>query len=372
MASEDDLQKLKRREGSTRHQRKWRQKIVAEIAHLREQALSLEAEVQRRKTTTKARPPMDPLTLPWQDVAESLRDESATSVHRNRALKLKHAQYATLVSAMARWVQTSSQPLVTAPRTRPTWRHTALLAEPMGRQLGVDWITTMLFHNTERMLDAYGVYGTATSTHMIDYSVNVTEADTFEYVWMTTKHVDMALEHARDLIRMWLYQYATGAMWRKTSSTLLDVELLLPLPRTTYCETHKLEPDEMVRFLSREFRGEHQSIFVGQNIHADECMPMPTTFRNRAFWYVLDRAGPTSTKVQMLHVTSHLLSPAAEPLGLVQEGALMGCDLSMVHEVDQLEKLTRHANRVAVKEVEGLAASFGNGAKMFGYTGAFR
>ncbi|KDO19386.1 hypothetical protein SPRG_15127 [Saprolegnia parasitica CBS 223.65] len=230
----------------------------------------------------------------------------------------------------------------------------------------------MLLHNTERMLDAYGVYGAANSTHMVDYSVNVTEADTFEYVWMTTKHVDMSLEHARDLIRMWLHQYTTGGMWRKASSTLLDVELLSSLPRTTYCETNKLGPDEMVRFLSREFRSEHKSVHVGQNIHADERRPMPTTFRNRAFWYVLDRAGPKATKVQMLHVTSHLLSPAAEPLGLLQEGALMGCDLSMVHEVDQLEKLTHHANRAAAKEVEGLAASFGHGAKMFGYTGAFR
>ncbi|OQR84127.1 hypothetical protein ACHHYP_13862 [Achlya hypogyna] len=368
--SAEELRKIKAREGSTRHQRKWRQKIVAEIAYLREQAVALEAEVRRRRAVVA--PAKDPLALTWQAIAESLRDHSSTVIHRNRALKKEHASYAHLVATMAQWVRSSSQPLQPTVRQRTTWRHTSLLANSTARQLGIDWITRMLYHNAERMLEGYGVPATAASRHMIDYSVNVSEMDTFEYVWMTTKHVDMSLEHARELIRMWLYQYTTGAMWQKTSSTLLDTELLTGVPGTTYCETNKVGPNEMVRFLSREFRDTDRCVFVGQNIHNDEASPMPTNFRNRAFWYVLDSAGPTTTKVQMLHITSHLLSPTAQPLGLLEEGSLMGCDLTWVSEVDQLETLTRHANRVAVKEVEGLADSFGNGAKMFGYTGSFR
>ncbi|OQR99499.1 hypothetical protein THRCLA_06495, partial [Thraustotheca clavata] len=344
--------KRRQREGSTRHQRKWRQKIVAEIAALTEQCIALEAEVLRRRSR-------DPLTLTWFDVVQSLREDNEIAIHRNRALKTKRSQYMQLVSAMTQWVRMASQPLQPAVQQRTTWRYTTLMSQPMPRQLGMDWITQMMFYNTEKMLDEYGVAATATSHNLIDYDVVVSEMDTFEYVWMTQKHVQLPLEHTRELIRLWLLKYTTGAMWKVRSVAMLDTEMIsVALPFTTYCDIVKEGPEEMVRFLSREFRDENRSVFVGQNIHVDELAPIRTNFRNRAFWYMLDRVGPNSTKVQMLHITSHLLSPEAIPMSLIDEGALMGCDLSTVLEVDQLDTLTRHANRMAVKEVEGLAASF--------------
>ncbi|KDO25745.1 hypothetical protein SPRG_09044 [Saprolegnia parasitica CBS 223.65] len=325
-------------------QRKWRQKLAAEIKALRSEASALEATlVDRRGLATM---------LPWRDVALTLADDSRASVHRNRVLRRQYeAQQQLLLSLAQRAMHGSpARPLL----SYDAWHHTSLCAQAHRRRCALEWSTNAMLHNTSAMLEKHSV--ASSLHHFANYKITATENDVFEYVWHMRKTVPLAFESARRLGHDWVQQYIRGGMWPLLAPSIdLDV---YGLPHTSYVQTTRLQPLEHVCFLSREFRrSETQTVIVGQTMHSDELHPMTTPFRHRMFWYVLECVSPTLTRVSIVHVTSHLCTVSDGAVPLAAEAELMGCVLT--EHGDHVDQLTRHASIAAAREIEGMLRYFG-------------
>ncbi|EQC38969.1 hypothetical protein, variant [Saprolegnia diclina VS20] len=249
-------------------QRKWRQKLAAEIKALRSEASALEAALVDRKVSTTV--------LPWRDVALTLADDTRASVHRNRVLKRQYNAQLQLLLSLAQRASSLARPLL----SYEAWHHTSLCAPAHTRRCALEWSTNAMFYNTNAMLEKHSV---ASSVHFANYKIAATENNVFEYVWHMRKTVPLAFEPARRLGQYWVQQYIRGGMWPLLEpSTDLDV---YGLAHTSYVHTTRLRPLEHVYFLSREYHSDAQTVIVGQTMHTDELHPMTTPFRHRMFWY---------------------------------------------------------------------------------------
>ncbi|EQC37466.1 hypothetical protein SDRG_05069 [Saprolegnia diclina VS20] len=91
--------------------------------------------------------------LPWQDIALALRETSETSIVENRELRARVSKTARNVERLCRWFQSMQ-----APQRLPgyvsdgAWLDVTLVAEPLTRQLGYDWVGKQLYHSTSARL----------------------------------------------------------------------------------------------------------------------------------------------------------------------------------------------------------------------------
>ncbi|OQR84121.1 hypothetical protein ACHHYP_18026 [Achlya hypogyna] len=331
------------RQRKTDIQRKWRQKLSAEIAALRAQAVTLEMQLHERTEVIAA--------LTWRDVALSLRDDTRASMHRNRLLRQQYDSQLVLMLDLARRAMQGNvkRPLL----SYQAWHHPRLGVQAPTRRLALEWTMAAMFHNTNAMLEKHSV---VSSVEFANYKISCSDSDVFEYVWHMQKVVQLSYERALMLGHYWVQQYIRGGMWTLAESPI-DLNVY-GLPFTSYVKTTKTAPREVVYFLSREFHDEDtgRTVIVGQTMHADDMHPMETSYRHRMFWYVLERTSALTTMVSIVHVTSQMCT-ATGPVALEEEARLMGCDLKGAPCA--IDRLTLHASQIAMREVEAMLRLLG-------------
>ncbi|KDO25363.1 hypothetical protein SPRG_09188 [Saprolegnia parasitica CBS 223.65] len=80
----------------------------------------------------------------------------------------------------------------------------------------------------------------------------------------------------------------------------LDEELVREIdPRMIYRRT-ALTADESNYYVCREFVTENRIVFLFGNFNQDALQPENIQWRPRMFWYVLERIGPTETRIKAL------------------------------------------------------------------------
>ncbi|OQR90731.1 hypothetical protein ACHHYP_05294 [Achlya hypogyna] len=328
-------------------QRAYRQKIVSEIATLKAEAKDLERHVARLMVKRGS-------LLSWKDVAQGLALETAASKQTTAALQAKRKAYLDVVAAMTNWI-VLQRGVQKAPATTPTWRNTTLLADPVTRKLGFDWITKRSLAQTDQMLHAWCFPAPSSPESVLDFAVDSTDADCLQYVLRCQQVLPAPLEFVVPAIRDHVVQFLVGALWdyedremRERVAEPLDTQLLQEATdRMTYSR-NVLTSEETIHYLTREFHSDRRVTIVGQNIHDDECLPGSQRQCNRSFWFVLDRLGPCRTLLRVLYVTSHYFTTDGY-VSLDNEARYWGCDLAGTPEAKKAVAFYQHAATVGTE-----------------------
>ncbi|KDO19385.1 hypothetical protein SPRG_15126 [Saprolegnia parasitica CBS 223.65] len=344
---------LKRRQYLRIKQMHYRSKIAGEITALKAEVDVLQKQLARQLLSPTSR------ALPWAEIATALDVDNKEKLKKRKMLQLQHASYLRLVGNMRAWVtrvlpvrHTTTSVLSSYTKQRapvdPPWRRTYLPLDANTRKLAIDWLTQLLLHNTDNMLAKYEFDALDPHAYSIDFAMSLSPNDLFEYVWRTQKELPLPMEVVSAALRRWMQQYTTGSVWTDVqSSELLQDDALETVQGATYAHTVRENPTETVNFLTREFQPHaDRVVFVGQNIHHDERVSSSVHRRNRMFWYVVDRVGPTTTRFRNLDVLSHFFTDHG-PVSLDVEANLMGfTTAASLSEMDMLAAYTRHATAV--------------------------
>ncbi|OQR98309.1 hypothetical protein ACHHYP_08775 [Achlya hypogyna] len=327
--------KERRRVYQRHKQRQYRSRESAEVASLKTLVAELELTVARLTDEL-------PTPLPWADVAAALRDEATLTTHKNKALKAQLNEYQELVVVMTTWVTKHIPIQKSLPAAAYSWRNATLFANREARKLGFDWITKHLFHNTERMLHDKGFPALGTRD---DFAIDMSDPDFFEYTWRHQVAMAVPFEVAVGAFRQFMAHFVSGGVWSQGMCTHLDNDLLQEVsPALSYTRIAS-SARESINFLSREFDGPQQCVFVCQNIPHDERLPPSEEQCNRRLWIVLDRVGPNETRVRVLYVNSHGFD-AAGPFDLAREAAYWNYDGELPTGPARLQAFAAHVHSV--------------------------
>ncbi|EQC28353.1 hypothetical protein SDRG_13900 [Saprolegnia diclina VS20] len=140
MMDEADAAALKRRVNRDK-KRAFRHKVQQQLDFLRRRVSDLEADLSAR---------LAPTALPWAEVARALRDDVTEGEAAQRVLMQQLARQQHLALLMARWVDASVPPSLSAP---PSFTPISLYKDPEARQLGLDWVTKQLYVHRYAVID---------------------------------------------------------------------------------------------------------------------------------------------------------------------------------------------------------------------------
>ncbi|EQC29863.1 hypothetical protein SDRG_12407 [Saprolegnia diclina VS20] len=172
-----------------------------------------------------------------------------------------------------------------------------LVADAVGRKVGLDWYSQHLFHNTDRLLQtcAFPSDGSAVAEPI--------------RLWETGASLELLACQQHDFARSLeaTYYALHDTMWAHLRgdtvanvSEFLDVELTRAIDAKMVYRRNVPLLDEHICYVSREFRGANRIVFVCGNFGHDEKLPRASRWRSRLFWYVLDRVSATRTRLRVV------------------------------------------------------------------------
>ncbi|KDO25365.1 hypothetical protein SPRG_09190 [Saprolegnia parasitica CBS 223.65] len=199
--------------------------------------------------------------------------------------------------AMTAWVASMCTRVLPLAGTPFGWTKTSLLADPAARKLGLDWFSQHLYHNTDRM----AAYAQFPSTGAVVDNVLLDVGNGhLDLVGRIQVEYDLSLLETYDALKgpIWsMMQGETGVYF----SEFLDTEL-----------TSAISPDKMLYrrnvrseretnyYVCREFSTDDRIVFTFGNFFQDDRLPENVDWRPRMFWYVLERASPTKTRLRVM------------------------------------------------------------------------
>ncbi|EQC25672.1 hypothetical protein SDRG_16458 [Saprolegnia diclina VS20] len=273
-------------------QRKFRARYQADRAQL-------QAEIDELSAVLAIPPP-----LAWSHVAAVFASATKDASRENLRLRAIHARRARLAQVISRWVTASA---ISGIARTPSISRVTLLADENARKLGVDWITTQWYCNTDRMLSQYGFPG-ADSRPIVDFNVQVLPDDTFNLYWRIQRELPLSLDAADAALSGRIQSLFRGDSLPDFYS-LVDCELLSQVDPTLLYRCGAKEDDgETDMFLSREFRTPNRVVFVGGSVQDDDRIDHNHVWHHRTFWYVLDRTSPTTCTLRVLLWHSNLFT----------------------------------------------------------------
>ncbi|KAF0700992.1 Aste57867_8438 [Aphanomyces stellatus] len=336
-----------RRQYKAQKQQYYREQAREEVTAMRKQIEELQAELVRLGQRTKSKS-----LLPWKEVAGALQDHSQEAVVRQHSLKTQRQKHVDLILCLNKWIrQANGMPtdsdISTLPS--PTWgasnfslSRISLVAQPDARRQGFDWLTQILYHNTDAVFQKYA-FPTAlpsSSRRLGDITLDSTNLDRINVITRYAIEFDGALEDVVALVKKHeidLKSY-TGvppdvAATRGLTVTFEDTEALHSIsPTLTYVCVRSNISSRAALILYRQYNDADRVVIVGQSIPSDEAHAIDFTCRKSLIWYVFDRLSPTKTLVRNLYVASHTVSAAGEFIPFEDETRRWGCDVSHIHE----------------------------------------
>ncbi|KAF0731238.1 hypothetical protein Ae201684P_011769 [Aphanomyces euteiches] len=355
---------LRRKMQSRRKQKRYRNRLIADNEQLKAQARDLERELERLQVSVKQQSQVQSMLLSWQDVAKALVEYRNASLETNAALKKQSQVYRDFIARMGIWAEEVFG-LPTAPRTDlHTWRRVRLSADPMIRQAGIDWITRHLYHNTDIMMERYGLHAQS-SICFDDIDVDVTESDGYQCIYRFQTDIPRRMQDVAAALR--------GNSWRFLMvGALSDIDPEIVSAGKSVFRHTLPSRDENVNLVSREFNAEEDNrvVFVGEQIEDDQALPhRDKRQRRRLLWIVLDSipsssqpevtqspinvedvpegsSGGSRTRLRLLFMNCHSFTSAGY-LSLDDEAKLWGCDVtSLPSDEAKAKRFTTFARRL--------------------------
>ncbi|KAF0689671.1 Aste57867_18908 [Aphanomyces stellatus] len=340
----------------TQKMQRYRKRLVEKADVLRGQVVQMEAAVKefmrRRRSLASS------TQLPWKEVAKALESECNGVEAENKSLQSACHTHRVTILAMKHWVAAHVSSIPTSPRTSfgQSWRHVTLSGHPTSRRLGLDWITRQMHHNTDVVFQRC-LFPPISSRDIVDDFVIEGEVDDHGllFLWRDQRDVPLPLETVRDLFARPHFYNMLGGLKHDSRALASPDEAHVVATDTKMLEAfhgmlrygHYIRGQEHVHYLSREFDTPDRCVFVAQNITDDELLHNDAIQCNRMDWYVLDRLGPTRTKLRALGMASQMATREG-PVSLEDEAHSWGIEVQHGVDLESKERSIRHRiNQIA-------------------------
>ncbi|KAF0700835.1 Aste57867_8634 [Aphanomyces stellatus] len=286
---------------------------VEELAQLRD-AL---ADASRRLPMTR---------LPWRDVAKALQEQRDEVESDKRTLERYLKEQRRLLHDMQQWVAVQLSLQASPHAGVPTWRNVSLLANPVSRRLGKEWILKHMYLNTDRVFQQYGFPPP-------NLQVDVKKELRFEFD--DEGYVILFKEQLHSV---------KGSLQRQVSQfyhTLLSLQCMVvfyspalsmvieEVDGFTRQYAFVTPRGEFVNVLVGEFHSSNRCVIVGQEIQSDDSVADYYRHhqRNRTFWFDIYTV-PDGLRTRDIKLHSHPFVLGGSNLDRIQDAGDFGLNLS--------------------------------------------
>ncbi|OQS00298.1 elongation factor 3 [Thraustotheca clavata] len=336
----------------------------SELEHLRAVVQSLENKLQHQQEKAQR--------LSWKDIAMALQDDLQLTISNNQMLRQQRAAYDEFIKFLVKYINLRPYDLPIEPPIFAL-RKIPLVAPPECRQLGFDWLTQLVYQNTEMILQRYPF-----TDERDEFIVDHSNVDCMQYIWRSQRDIyvpfDIAIkvaqEHVVDKIS---FTNLTDEEQQLSDVHIepLDSNMLQGTSITYSCVTFWNEPASIgSKLLFRRYYSYDRFIAVGQTISQDETIPSKRPmYRKSIYWLIVDNINPTHCHVRSLLLTSQSFLLNGHCVSLHDEALTWGCDLSHLPEVDLLDAaciIGVILELMGKGQKERLAAKAAANASMFG------
>ncbi|OQS03977.1 hypothetical protein THRCLA_03744 [Thraustotheca clavata] len=235
--------------------------------------------------------------LPWKDVAACLAQASVESRISLEFLKERCESMHEIGRVMSLWVGAMTRfnniPMV-PDSLAPV--PTILLADPVARKLGLEWFSLHMYHNTDRMVEqcAFPTTGNVSDMLVLDRGEGL--ADILGRIQVDN---DMSLEESIGALHDKIWAEMRGDT-HPCPTHILDTELVQAIdPKMLYRRT-ALDEEESNYYVCREFKSENRVVYLFGNFNQDALQPLNLLWRPRMFWYIFERRGKKSTRINAI------------------------------------------------------------------------
>ncbi|KAH9069250.1 hypothetical protein Ae201684P_004939 [Aphanomyces euteiches] len=212
---------------------------------------------------------------------------------------------------MTKWIA-SAKGVTRGPHTLPyTASHlnghrVTLSADPLCRQHGLDWLTQILYHNTEALLRRYEFWPEMSTDVQCTYHTDMTNMDDVQFIWRFQVDIPKQMDDVVEAVRQKVVTRLNNTDMYNLGTSLIDPEIVSRIsPIMTYVRRNpEFSGRNGSSILYREFQdGADRTVFVGQSVY-DDKFESPQ-YRNKSMtWVQLTRVTPSWTRVSILSVSS--------------------------------------------------------------------
>ncbi|OQR85095.1 hypothetical protein ACHHYP_12286 [Achlya hypogyna] len=285
-------QRLRNRLKQKRH----RDRYTSERRHLINRINELQGAVDALQKKHRV-----PTSLSWQYVAGGLAQARVESCLTLEVLRAQYEEMDALTRSMTAWVAAASTRTLVPARLQILESNQVELAAELGsRKLGLDWFTQHLYCNAERMLTA-AEFPSEETFH--DISVLGSPHD--ELLYVLGRIQIMYNSSFRDA-----YAGLRQKIWRKIRgdtypwvSQYLDEEMVRSIDNNMVYRRSPMTAAESNYYVSREFVSDSRAVFVLGNFTQDALQPVNEQWRPRFFWFIVEPAGDSLTRLRWLSFT---------------------------------------------------------------------
>ncbi|KAF0692473.1 Aste57867_16464 [Aphanomyces stellatus] len=292
------MDRVARREYDTQRKREYRALKRKQASRLHQEILVLEDHLQQLgRARQQAR-------LDW--VRASRRTERDT-METNKTLRDQVRYHGALVRTLQVWT-TSVQPSIDG---TTSWLNSTLLADPVARQYGYQWLTDRALHVAE--ID--GQHALGSSVADVTQLRVVLDASSNDVVGFRARHQSTLLGNFKDAAKT-LWQHMNG----EATATHVDHAVV-------YSSVYSAETQTSKCMLMRRYEFANRVIFVKVFVRDDECVPLqpphdvrPHGLCYRLFHHITDDV----TLVRSAVYQSSPVTTDGSPYGLARMAAMFG------------------------------------------------
>ncbi|KAH9104558.1 hypothetical protein LEN26_015020 [Aphanomyces euteiches] len=332
-------EKIARQTRRTILQRERREREKNEVYKLK--VLIARLENERRQWAKKS---SHKHLLSWDQVAIALHEDTYTALNDNSRLRQQRQRLLNVITGMSKWIA-SAKGISRGPHTLPysasnlSLHHVTLTAsDPLCRQHGLDWLTQLLYHNTEALLHRYDFWSRVSTETQCDFHTDMSNMYDIQLVWRFQVDIPAELEAVSDLLIFGMARQVISAQSRVS-------------PTMTYIRriAHTKGGSQPSNILHREYNEDaNRTVFVGQNLHDDKFEIKPV--RNKGMtWVVATRLGTSWTLVSILSVSSLYFNDKGF-LPLTEQASRMGLALrpsQVRHEASFVQQTQMACNQIS-------------------------
>ncbi|CAK4431873.1 unnamed protein product, partial [Aphanomyces euteiches] len=287
-------EKIARQTRRTILQRERREREKNEVYKLK--VLIARLENERRQWAKKS---SHKHLLSWDQVAIALHEDTYTALNDNSRLRQQRQRLLNVITGMSKWIA-SAKGISRGP-------HTFTIQRVKFKQHGLDWLTQLLYHNTEALLHRYDFWSRVSTETQCDFHTDMSNMNDIQLVWRFQVDIPAELEAVVDPVRTCVVNRLRSIDIWDGSTSYIDPEIVSRVsPTMTYIRriAHTKGGSQPSNILYREYNEDaNRTVFVGQNLHDDKFEIKPV--RNKGMtWVVATRLGISWTLVSILSVSS--------------------------------------------------------------------
>ncbi|RHY88557.1 hypothetical protein DYB37_011713 [Aphanomyces astaci] len=244
--------------------------------------------------------------LPWEDIAQALKDDTLDKVRDNRSLKKEVEHNHRMYGFLKRWIASINSPRSSVPHAfQDSWRQSTLFAgDDASRHVGITWVIRHMHRNADRAL-AHLVYPDEDDEY-VDVEVVEVHEGVLETRVMHQFTVQYGLEDVSQACYVAEKTFAQFYLQRDFDdnyTALVNEGQDIEYAREEVGPANQSIADYLIQ---GRFHEDNRTMLCLKTV-MDEAHPLDdTTWTvNTKQWLVADRTGPTTTRVRTYYTIEH-------------------------------------------------------------------